>query len=84
MSKWDLTKTGAVEAAAEWLRKESGAIAVVLVRRDDAVMAVSPDCAPLDARDLVKDRLIELAELVAWKRMEKRKTARLELGEMHE
>ena len=84
MSKWDLRKTGAIEAAAEWLRKDANAITVVIVRRDDAVMAVHPDCAPRDAKELVVERIDQLLDQVAWNRAQKRKTGRLELGEIRE
>jgi hypothetical protein len=77
-------KTGTVAGCAEWLRKKSGAFAVVVVRRDDAVMAVDPDLAPIEARRLIEERLPDLAADVEAARKAKRPAARLELGELRE
>ena len=80
----DWTKTGTIVAYAEWLREKSGALAVVIVRRDDAALAADPQLAAEDARELVEARVSLLADDLEAARREKRKAARLELGELHE
>ena len=65
---------------AEYLRKQSGAFAVVVVRRDDAALAVDAEVAPGDARELLHERIDALVADLAAARAEKRKAARLELG----
>ena len=80
----DWTKTGTIVAYAEWLREKSGALAVVIVRRDDAALAADPHLAALDAQELVEARVSLLADDLEAARREKRKAARLELGELHE
>ena len=80
----DWSKTGTVVAMAEWLRARSGGFAVVVLRRDDAVLAVDPELAPEDARELLFERIPPLVADLAAARREKRKAARLELGAMKE
>jgi hypothetical protein len=77
-------KTGTVGAMAAWLRSKSDALCVVVIRRDDAVLAADGLLAPSDARDLVVDRMPELAANLTQSRKEKKSSARVELGEMHE
>jgi len=77
-------KTGTIVAYAEWLRAKSGALCVVIVRRDDAALAADEKLAPGDARELLFERVTELAADLAAARKEKRKAARIELGELHE
>ena len=60
--QWDLTSVHALEGAAEWIRKRSGAIVVMVVRGQDKAFAVSPDVAPSDAAELVRDLLPEMVE----------------------
>ena len=73
----DWARTGTIVGYAEWLRKKSDALAVVVIRRDDAAMAIHPFVAPRDARDLVRVQVMELAEAVEDARLGKRKDARL-------
>jgi hypothetical protein len=80
----DWTRTGTVAGYAEWLRKKSDALAVVVVRRDDAALAADPLLAPGDARELLLDRVPLCVADLAAARKEKRPAARLQLGEMHE
>lgn len=75
----DWRKTGTIVAMAEWLREKSGAFAVVVIRRDDAALAVDPAIAPGDARELLLERVPNLAADLAAARQEKRKGARMEL-----
>jgi hypothetical protein len=72
----DWTRTGTVAGYAEYLRKQADALCVVVIRRDDAVFAVDPACAPGDARALVEERLPDLECDVNTARMEKRSAAR--------
>lgn len=78
----DWTKTGTVAGYAEYLRKQSDAICVLVIRPHDSVFAVDPRCAPADAEQLVKDYVPRLAERVDLARKEKKTAARLELGPM--
>lgn len=80
----DWTRTGTVEAYAEWLRKKSDALLVLVVRPNDAVFAVDPACAADDAKELAIERVIDLARNVEAARKAKRPAARLELGELRE
>jgi len=80
----DWTRTGTVEGYAEYLRKSSDAICVLVIRPHDSVFAVDPRCAPADAEQLVKDYVPRLAANVEWAGKEKKTAARLELGENRE
>lgn len=76
----DWTRTGTVAGYAEYLRKSSDAICVLVIRPHDSVFAVDPRCAPADAEELVKYYVPRLAGQVAAARYEKKQAARLELG----
>lgn len=80
----DWARTGTVVAMAEWLRKNSGAFAVVVIRRDDAALAADPAIAPADVRDLVEDYMPRLAGDLERARRESRAGARLEMEPMRE
>ena len=80
----DWGRTGTVVAMAEWLRKNSGALAVMVIRRDDAALAADPAIAPADVRDLVESYAGRLTADLERARRESRAGARLELGELHE
>ncbi len=80
----DWAKTGTVAAMAEWLRSKSDAQCVVVVRRDDAVLAADPRLAPADAGEVLADRLPGLVLDLATARAEKRKAARQELPPLQE
>jgi len=80
----DWKRTGTIVAYAEWLREQSGALAVVVVRVNDAALAADPMLAPTDAQDTVIARVIDLARDLEAACKEKRKAARLEMGELHE
>ena len=56
----DWTRTGTVAGYAEYLRKQSNAFAVIVVRRDDAVMAA---CIGAKAEDLGERVLEDIPEL---------------------
>jgi hypothetical protein len=83
-SEPDWTRTGTIVAYAEWLRKKSGALAVIVVRRDDSALAADEQLAPLDVAPLAMMHLPGLVTDLANARKEKRKAARNELGELHE
>lgn len=69
---------------ARWLRDKSGALAVVVVRVDDAVLAADDMVAPQDAQDVVIERVIDLARNLEDARKTKKRSARLELGPVRE
>ncbi len=59
--EWDLTSLHSLEGAAEWIRKKSGALLVLVVRADDVAFAVDsliPRCA--DALTMVEVAMPEL------------------------
>ena len=60
---------------ADWLLGKSDAIAIVVVRRDDAVFLAHKDCTAADARDLVVERIFDLARELESARKEKRAAA---------
>lgn len=78
----DWTKTGTLVAMAEWLRERSGALAVVVVRVDDAAMAADAGIGPEDAKNLIVERAQELARELQASRARncKSRTARQELA----
>lgn len=77
------SKTGTVAGMADWLRKKSGALAVIVIRVDNSVLSADDELAPMDVRGLVHDHLPLLVSDLARARTEKR-AARLEFGELHE
>jgi hypothetical protein len=52
---WDLTSLHSLEGAAEWIRKNSGALLVLVVRAEDVALAVDKEVAGGDARDMVEE-----------------------------
>ena len=77
--KPDWTRTGTVAGYAEYLRKQSDAICVLVIRPHDSVFAVDPRCPPADAERLAVEYIPRLAERVELARKEKKQAARLEL-----
>ncbi|MFC5861067.1 hypothetical protein ACFPT7_02045 [Acidicapsa dinghuensis] len=53
--EWDLTSTHSLEAAAEWLRKKSDALIVVVIRPQDGALAVDEQIDVLDVHDRLWD-----------------------------
>lgn len=51
---WDLTSLSSLQSAAEWIRKGSGGLLVLVVRAEDIAFAVDPQIAPADAKDMVE------------------------------
>ena len=75
----DWSRIGTVEGYAEYLRKRSGAICVMVIRPEDSVLAIDGLCAPGDAGELIAEYLPRLLERVEAARKEKR-AARLVMG----
>jgi phosphoglycerate dehydrogenase-like enzyme len=82
--EWDLTSTHSLESGAEWLRMKAGALCVVVVRVEDAVLAADPGLSASDAEELVAGYMMKLARDLESARREKRRAARLELGALSE
>lgn len=57
---WDLTSAKALDAAAEWLRKRSDAMFVLVVRGDDVAFAIDAKLRPQDALDMALHELPEI------------------------
>jgi hypothetical protein len=55
--EWDLTSESAIQAAAEWIRKKSGALLVCVVRVDDLAISADSALAPRDSENLLEDRM---------------------------
>lgn len=81
---WDLSSTHALEAAAEWLRRRSGALAVVVVRVGDAVLSADAALAPRDAYGMVCGQMGALREGLESARRQKRTAAGVYLDGLHE
>lgn len=67
---WDLTTTNALQAAATWLLRKSGALLVCVVRVDDLAIAGDPKLAPRDVLTVLDDRLVMLHERLQESRRE--------------
>jgi hypothetical protein len=59
---WDLTSANSLAGAARWVRKQSGALLVLVIRRRDAAIATEPGMAPMKAIDLIRNELPQLLE----------------------
>jgi len=62
--KWDLTSTSSIEGAANWIRKGSNAVAVVIVRGNDCAFSVDGQTRPSDAAELVRNLLPVMVEQI--------------------
>ena len=51
---WDLTSTHSLEGAAEWVRKKSGALLVMVIRPEDAAFALDPAVRASDAMGMIE------------------------------
>ena len=80
----DWAKTGTIVAMAEWLRSKSDALCVVVIRRDDAALAADVHLAARDARELVIERMPELARDLQAARTEKRAGGRVEMEKLRD
>ena len=68
----------------EWLRKNSDALCVVVIRRDDSALAVAEGMPARDVPALLDEHLARLVADLEPARREKRKAARAELGVLEE
>lgn len=75
----DMTSLSAVQGLAEWMRKGSGALFVLVVRVDDLAIAADPLLKPEDTMHLVDDRKEEMHALLAKFRDEARAKAQKKL-----
>ena len=73
---WNLTSASAIQAAAVWLQKKSGALLVVIVRVDDLAVAADPQLAPRDSAYLIEDREMEI-----WERLKEQRAEELALAD---
>lgn len=65
---WDLTSQHSLEGAAEWIRKNSGALMVLVVRPEDVALAVDPWIAAKDISTMVEVAMPEVQSRLAEKR----------------
>lgn len=68
---WDLTSRHSLEGAAEWVRKKSGALLVLVVRGEDVAFALDPAIRLADAGAMVEAAMPELVESVTRQRAER-------------
>lgn len=62
--KWDLTSSNSLWSAAEWIRKSSSALFVLVVRVDDMAFSVDGQLQPSDAVTMVQDELPALLDML--------------------
>lgn len=67
---WDLTILHSLESAAEWIRKGSGALLVLVVRAEDIAFAVDGQVAPADSKDMVEFVMPRVVERLIQQRNE--------------
>ena len=58
----DWARTGTIVAMADWLRRESGALAVIVMRGQDGALAVDEAIAPRDVEAMMCAHLTPLVE----------------------
>lgn len=80
----DWTRTCTIAGYAKYLREQSGALCVVVLRVQDGVLSADPSLKPEDCDMLVCDRIAGLVADLRKSREEKRPAARVELGENRE
>lgn len=76
----DWTKTGTVEGYAEYLRKQSDALCVVVIRPFNSVLAADPALKVEDCGERLAEELPGLVLKLHEARAAKKKAARLEHG----
>jgi hypothetical protein len=72
---WDLSSQHSLEGAAEWIRKNSGAVLVLVVRGEDVAFSVDARVAPAAAREMVECVLPGAAEQLNQRRVAARDQA---------
>jgi hypothetical protein len=60
--KWDLTSTHSLEGAAKWIRAGSGAMVVLVIRRDDWAWSADTALLPQDVVGAVREVLPALQD----------------------
>jgi len=60
--QWDLTSTNSVRGAAEWLRKRSDALFVLIVRPNDVVIDHDPRMEPMDIINTLRNEMPALLQ----------------------
>ena len=66
--KWDLTSTHSLTGAAEWIRKRSGAVVVLVVRKEDFAADADPKLLPQEVCSEVNDVMAQLYQLMLARR----------------
>ncbi len=74
---WDLTSLRSLESAAEWIRKGSGGLLVLVVRAEDVAFAVDPEIAPADAVTMVETVMPEAMRRLEDVRLEAKARAKV-------
>jgi hypothetical protein len=68
----DWSTVGTLVAVSEWLRRESGALCVLVIRVNDSTLAADPGLAPADALGLIEEYAPGLAAELEQARQQKR------------
>lgn len=81
---WDLTSLHSCEGGAEWIRKNAGALLVLVVRPEDVAVALDPQIAPRDVPNMVEFALEGVVDRLEEQRLEARARAKIKKfqGEM--
>ena len=74
----DWTKTGTVAGYAQYLRKQSDALCVVVIRPFNSVLAADPNLTPADCDKRLAEEIPGLLLALRQARAEKKKAARVE------
>lgn len=74
--KWDLTSHNSCMAGAEWFRKQSGAILVLVVRGEDVAFALDAKVRPEDAPAMVEVAMPEIVTVMRTELLEARARAK--------
>ena len=74
----DWSKTGTVCGYAEYLRKQSDALCVVVIRPFNSVLAADPNLTPTDCGERLAEELPGLVMKLSEAREQKKKAARVE------
>lgn len=84
--KWDLTSPRSLDAAAEWLRVQAGALLVVVIRPGDVAFALDLGIKPADAMTMVEvampDGMREIEERRLAAKVKKGPKAKPELADL--
>jgi hypothetical protein len=83
---YDWASVDTLAGMAEWLRAESGALCVLVIRRDDGALVTDAGLAPGDVLDLIEEHAPSLVDdlRTAPAPRGQPRVARYELGELRE